>query len=59
MLGLTDTQLAAVMEAARTLPVEKRDVYLRRIGARSCEYGAIDTDAEGLGQARPNRRLVR
>ena len=25
----------------------------------SCAYGAIDTDAEKLGQARPNRRLVR
>jgi hypothetical protein len=25
----------------------------------SCAYGAVDTDAEALGQARPNRRLVR
>jgi hypothetical protein len=25
----------------------------------SCAWGAIDTDAEALGQARPNRRLVR
>jgi hypothetical protein len=25
----------------------------------SCAYGAIDTDAEKLGQARPTRRLVR
>jgi hypothetical protein len=25
----------------------------------SCAWGAIDTDAEKLGQARPNRRLVR
>src|SRR5262245_46152334 len=25
----------------------------------SCAYGAFDTDAEKLGQARPNRRLVR
>jgi|SRR5215470_7496845 len=25
----------------------------------SCAYGTIDTDAEALGQARPNRRLVR
>jgi len=25
----------------------------------SCAYGAIDTDAEALGQARPNKRLVR
>ena len=33
VLGLTDTQLATVMDVARMLPVEKRDVYLRRIGA--------------------------
>ena len=33
MLGLTDSQLATVMDAARTLPVEKRDVYLQRIAA--------------------------
>ena len=33
MLGLTDNQLQSIMDAARTLPVEKRDVYLRRIGA--------------------------
>jgi hypothetical protein len=25
----------------------------------SCAYAAFDTDAEALGQARPNRRLVR
>jgi hypothetical protein len=25
----------------------------------SCAYGAFDTDAEKLGQARPNRRFVR
>jgi hypothetical protein len=33
MLGLTDTQLGAVMDAARSLPVEKRDLYLQRIAA--------------------------
>ena len=32
-MGLTDSQLAAVMDAARTLRVEKRDVYLQRIAA--------------------------
>ena len=32
-LGLTDSQLATVMDAARTLPVEKRDLYLQRIAA--------------------------
>ena len=33
MLGLTDNQLGTVMDAARTLPVEKRDLYLQRIAA--------------------------
>ena len=33
MLGLTDNQLTTVMAMARTLPVEKRDLYLQRIGA--------------------------
>jgi hypothetical protein len=31
MLGLTDNQLTTVMGMARTLPVEKRDLYLQRI----------------------------
>ena len=31
MMGLTDSQLAAVMDAARILPVEKRDIYLQRM----------------------------
>ena len=39
MLGLTDTQLAAVMDAARTLPVEKRDLYLQRIVAMLTQRG--------------------
>jgi hypothetical protein len=33
MLGLTDSQLTTVMGMARTLPVEKRDLYLQRIAA--------------------------
>jgi hypothetical protein len=33
MIGLTDTQLGTVMDAARSLPVEKRDLYLQRIAA--------------------------
>ena len=33
MLGLTDNQLTTVMDMARTLPVEKRDLYLQRIAA--------------------------
>ena len=47
MLGLTDTQLAAVMDAARTLPVEKRDLYLQRIAAMltQCGRGHV-TDAD-------------
>lgn len=32
-LALTDNQLEAVVSAARTLPVEKRDIFLRRIAA--------------------------
>jgi peptidoglycan/LPS O-acetylase OafA/YrhL len=33
MTDLTDTQLGTVMDMARTLPVEKRDLYLQRIAA--------------------------
>jgi hypothetical protein len=33
MLGLTDNQLTTVMDTARTVPVEKRDIYLQRIAA--------------------------
>ena len=33
MLGLSDNQLATVMEGARILPVEKRSVYLQRIAS--------------------------
>ena len=33
MFGLTDNQLTTMMGMARTLPVEKRDVYLQRIAA--------------------------
>ena len=33
MLGLTDNQLQSVMDAARTLPVERRDTFLQRVGA--------------------------
>jgi hypothetical protein len=39
MVSLTDTQLATVMDAARTLPVEKRDIYLRRIAAMLAQRG--------------------
>ena len=33
MIGLTDIQLKIVMNAARLLPVEKRDTFLQRIAA--------------------------
>ena len=33
MLGLTDYQLKIVMQAARSIPVEKRDTFLQRISA--------------------------
>ena len=33
MLGLTDNQLRTVMDTARMVPVEKRDLYLQRIAA--------------------------
>ncbi|MGB8533861.1 MAG: hypothetical protein WCD64_21875 [Pseudolabrys sp.] len=40
MLGLTDYQLKIVMNAARLLPVEKRDVFLQRIAAVLAIRGA-------------------
>ena len=33
MIGLTNIQLKIVMNAARLLPVEKRDIFLQRIAA--------------------------
>jgi hypothetical protein len=33
LVSLTDRQLAAVMDAARPLPVERRDTFLQRVGA--------------------------
>ena len=33
MLGLTDNQLRVVMDAAKTLPVERRGTFLQRVGA--------------------------
>ena len=39
MIALTDNQLRTVMDMARTLPVEKRDVYLRRIAAMLTQRG--------------------
>ena len=33
MVGLTDQQLAIVMDTARGLPLEKRDTFLQRVSA--------------------------
>ena len=33
MVGLTDSQLKIVMTAANSLPVERRSVFLERVGA--------------------------
>jgi hypothetical protein len=33
MVGLTDAQLAVIVDAAKDLPLEKRDLFLRRVGA--------------------------
>jgi hypothetical protein len=33
MIGLTDNQLAVVMDAARVLPPEKRSQFLERVAA--------------------------
>jgi Mg-chelatase subunit ChlI len=53
MLGLTDNQLATVMDAARTLSVEKRDVFLQRIAAMLALRGRgrfTDTDVADVAQ---------
>jgi hypothetical protein len=39
MIGLTDTQLGTVMAAARTVPIEKRDIFLQRIAAKLAVRG--------------------
>ena len=33
MLGLTDNQLRTVMTAANAVPIERRSVFLERVGA--------------------------
>jgi Mg-chelatase subunit ChlI len=47
MIGLTDYQLKIVMNAARSIPVEKRDTFLQRIAAMLALRGRgrfTDTD---------------
>jgi hypothetical protein len=50
MLALSDDQLAMVMTAAGSLPVEKRSVFLKRIAARLQLRGPRFIDAD-LGAA--------
>jgi hypothetical protein len=53
MIGLTDTQLKIVMNAARLLPVEKRDIFLQRIAAMLALRGRgrfADTDVADVAQ---------
>ena len=51
MLGLTDNQLRTVMDAAGTLPVEKRDVFLQRVAALlRRQAGRIKSD-DDVGRA--------
>ena len=42
MISLSDSQLQAVTDMARLLPVEKRDVYLRRIASMLALRGRVD-----------------
>jgi hypothetical protein len=54
MISLSDNQLKILLDAARPLPVEKRDVYLRRIAAMLIlrgGYGCYD-DADVTDAAR-------
>ena len=53
MIGLTDTQLKIVMNAARLLPVEKRGIFLQRIAAMLALRGRgrfADTDVTDVAQ---------
>ena len=53
MIGLTDTQLKIVMQAARSVPVEKRDTFLQRIAAMLAirGYGRVtDSDVADVAQ---------
>jgi len=53
MIGLTDTQFKIVMNAARLLPVEKRDIFLQRIAAMLAVRGRgrfTDTDVADVAQ---------
>jgi hypothetical protein len=50
-LALSDQQLADIMQAAKVLPVEKRDVYLQRVAALlRRQAGRIKSD-DDVGRA--------
>ena len=53
-LALTDTQMKIVMDGARSLPVDKRDLYLQRIAAmlelRRKRFGNLDSDVLDVAQ---------
>ena len=46
MISLSDNQLSIVTDAARQLPIEKRDVYLQRIAAMLVLRGRRFNDAD-------------
>ena len=50
IMALTDKQLAHVMDAARSLPIEKRDVYLQRIAAMLKLRGVTDADVADVAK---------
>jgi hypothetical protein len=56
MVSLTDDQLAIVTDAARSLPTDKRSIYLERVGAmlamRICGRDRVVTDADVSDVAR-------
>ena len=45
MIALTDNQLKIVTDAARMVPVERRDIFLQRVGAMLRMRGRF-TDAD-------------
>ena len=56
MVSLTDSQLAAIMNAARLVPVEKRDTFLQRIAAMLAlrvHADCVAMDAQTVEQAPP------
>ena len=44
MVSLTDNQLKIITDAARTIPVERRDIFLQRCGAMLTMRGRFTDD---------------